>query len=211
MADSRYFTADQAAHSLGVSVDTLYAYVSRGMLRSEPAPGPTRSRRYFREDIERLQERKEVRREPDKAGARSLHWGSPVLESSLTLIDEGHVYYRGRDALDLARNESVERVASLLWTGAFDRAEEIFKQSQATNMQQLLRSMSRVPSLGPVERCQVAVAWIGSGDLSAYDLRPESVAMAGARILKLLASVISGRSAAATVDLTLAEAWTPRR
>src|ERR1700752_2276971 len=137
MPDSRYLTARQAAGALGVSLDTLYAYVSRGMLRSEPAPGLTRARRYFRDDIERLKERKELRREPEKASARSLHWGSPVLESSLTLIHDGHVYYRGRDAIDLARSESVERVASLLWTGDPDRADEIFRETQVPDPQVL--------------------------------------------------------------------------
>jgi citrate synthase len=211
MTDSRYLTARQAAAALGISIDTLYAYVSRGMLRSEPAPGLTRARRYFRDDIERLKERKELRREPEKASARSLHWGSPVLESSLTLIHEGHVYYRGLDAIDLARNESVERVASLLWTGAPDRADEIFRETWMPDPQRLARLMSEISALGPVERCQVAVAWAGAGDPSAYDLRPGSVALAGARIIKLMASVISGEPPAATVDLSLGQAWTTRR
>jgi citrate synthase len=211
MTDSQYLTARQAAAALGISIDTLYAYVSRGMLRSEPAPGLTRARRYFRDDIERLNERKELRREPEKASARSLHWGSPVLESSLTLIHDGHVYYRGRDAIDLARSESVERVASLLWTGALDRADQIFRETHIPDPQTLARLMNGIPTLGPVERCQVALAGAGFGDPSAYDLRPGSVALAGARIVKLMASVISGRAPAATIDVTLGQAWTPRR
>jgi citrate synthase len=71
--------------------------------------------------------------------------------------------------------------------------------------------MNGISELGPVERCQVALAWAGSDDPSAYDLRPSSVALTGARIVKLMASVISGRAPAATIDVTLGKAWTPRR
>src|SRR5215469_6149251 len=99
MAKDRYLGAKEAADALGVTMATLYAYTSRGQLRSEPAPERPRERRYHREDIERLRERKEARRDPAKAAARGLHWGSPVLSSSLTLIHEGRPYYRGHDVL----------------------------------------------------------------------------------------------------------------
>src|SRR5207249_1305368 len=46
-------TARQAADRLGVKLDTLYAYVSRGRLRSVTVPG-TRERRYRGEDVEAL-------------------------------------------------------------------------------------------------------------------------------------------------------------
>ena len=37
-----FLTARQAADALGVTRATLYAYTSRGLLRSEPVPGATR-------------------------------------------------------------------------------------------------------------------------------------------------------------------------
>src|SRR6266700_3166946 len=106
-----YLTAKQAADALGVALPTLYAYASRGQLQSEPAPGRPRERRYYREDIERLRDRKEARRDPDKAAARGLHWGSPVLASGITLIHDGKLYYRGQDVLQLAEKAGVEQVA----------------------------------------------------------------------------------------------------
>jgi citrate synthase len=39
----------------------------------------------------------------------------PVLESSITLIADGRLLYRGRDAVELARSASLEEVAALLW------------------------------------------------------------------------------------------------
>src|SRR6266568_1756991 len=99
MQTERYLTAQQAADALGVTLPTLYAYTSRGQLQSEPVPGRPRERRYYGEDIARLRARKEARRDPEKAAARGLHWGSPVLASGITLIDNGKLYYRGQDVL----------------------------------------------------------------------------------------------------------------
>ncbi|MBV8089660.1 MAG: helix-turn-helix domain-containing protein, partial [Alphaproteobacteria bacterium] len=57
-------TARQAANKLGVKLDTLYAYVSRGRLRSVTVSG-TRERRYRSEDVEALLEgRSNVRPPP---------------------------------------------------------------------------------------------------------------------------------------------------
>ena len=48
---ARSADARQAADRLGVKLDTLYAYVSRGLLRSVTVPG-SRERRYRAEDVE---------------------------------------------------------------------------------------------------------------------------------------------------------------
>src|SRR4028118_2236895 len=69
MGGTRYLTAREAAQELGVSVATLYAYVSRGLVRSEAIGGKRRYRRYRAEDIRRLKERKEQRRDPGRASA----------------------------------------------------------------------------------------------------------------------------------------------
>src|SRR5579859_2016873 len=106
-------TADEAAARLGVSRATLYAYVSRGRIRSQATPGPSRARGYAREDIERLRQRTEGRRDPEKAAAGALRWGVPVLESAITLIDGRNLYYRGKDAAGLARTASIDEVAAL--------------------------------------------------------------------------------------------------
>src|SRR5690349_20668529 len=97
-----WISASEAARRLNVSRPTLYAYVSRGFVRSQPSSAGSRQRRYAREDIERLRQRSDERRAPDKAAAHALQWGMPVLESAITLIDNGRMYYRGRDVATLA-------------------------------------------------------------------------------------------------------------
>src|SRR5215213_8393238 len=125
MGEVRYFTAGQAAEELGVSLATLYAYVSRGMIRSEAA-GRSRSRRYRAEDVRRLKERKERRRDPEGVVEGALHWGTLLLESGITMIDGGGLYYRGREVGDLAFHKSIEEVAALLWAGDETMAPNLF-------------------------------------------------------------------------------------
>ena len=86
MVEGRCLTAGEAAAELGVSLPTLYSYVSRGMVRSEAAEGGRRSRRYRAEDVRALKER---RRDPEGVAEGALRWGSPVLESGITLVDGG--------------------------------------------------------------------------------------------------------------------------
>src|SRR5689334_17386325 len=113
--DERYLTAAEAAKALGVSQATLYAYVSRGLVRSEAASQGQRGRRYRRDDVDRLVARQQQRRNPERAAEQALSWGTPVLESGLTLIAEGRLYYRGQEAVALANNSTFEKVAELLW------------------------------------------------------------------------------------------------
>ena len=122
MSENRraWIGAVEAARLLGVSRATLYAYVSRAYVRSQASPGAPRERMYSRDDVERLRRRTEERRAPDKAAARALQWGMPILESSIALIDGRRLYYRGLDAAMLARTRSLEEVASLIWTGRLE-------------------------------------------------------------------------------------------
>jgi citrate synthase len=189
---STYLTAAQAAGALGVTRATLYAYASRGQLRSERVPGRTRERRYLRQDIERLRDRKEARRDPAKAAAKGLEWGSPVLESGITLIRDGRLYYRGQDAIQLAERASVEAVAELLWQGPFDAAH--------------VRPPRLAGKTNALSLCQAALPLAGAAHLAGYDLRPDAVRRTGARILGLMASIIARRDVRGPIHT----AWGPK-
>lgn len=111
---SRYLSSSQAAALLGVSRQTLYAYVSRGLLHAHPG-GQARDSRYLASEVERLAASRSRGRKPREVARAALDWGLPVLESALTLIEDGRLYYRGRDAVALSATASVEEVAALLW------------------------------------------------------------------------------------------------
>ena len=111
---SSYMTAAEAAEALGISRATLYAYVSRGLLASTPAT-VGRHNHYAAAEVRRLARRKADGKRAGKVAQKVLDWGVPVLESSITLIADGKLFYRGHDAIDLARDASLEEVAALLW------------------------------------------------------------------------------------------------
>lgn len=171
-ADRRYLTAQQAAETLGVTKATLYAYASRGQLQSESVPGRPRECRYYREDIERLRERKETRRDPTRAAPQALHWGGPVLASGITVIQDGTLYYRGQDALKLAGKATLEQVAGLLWS-VEDQEDVLFRQRCMLSGRQLttLRDCAK----DPFAQLQTALPMAEAVDLASYDLRPAAV------------------------------------
>ena len=210
--DAHYLTASQAADALDVTKATLYAYTSRGQLRSQPVPGQPRERRYYREDIERLRERKETRRDPAKAAARGLHWGSPVLDSAITLIQDGKLYYRGQDAAKLAEAATLEQVSELLWAAEPAERERLFAQPGArpAGLAARLRSCAKCAKDDPFTLLQAALPLAGARDLPSYDLRPAAVRQTGARILRLLTTIAAGRQAQAPIHVTLQAAWAPR-
>ena len=196
----QWVSAAEATRLLGVSRATLYAYVSRGFVRSEPVPGHPRERRYAREDVERLRTRAEERRNPEKAAEHALRWGLPIMESGITLIASGKLYYRGQDATELARTRSLEDVASLIWTGKFDA--DVFDTP--------LHVIGGSPThdLPFIHRAQSILPLVASRDALAFDLRPHAVAQTGWRIVNLLTSVAAeSRELEATVEETLARAW----
>src|SRR5262249_55432400 len=207
MANVRYITAKEAAALLGVKEATLYAYVSRGLIRSEAISDAPRQRLYLAEDVQKLAARKVQRRDPAKVARDALHWGTPMLESALTLITEDTLRSRGPDALKLARTHTLHEVAPLPWTGSLKQAEQLFATKP-------LLARRTWPSAGAhlltLQGLQVALALAATDDLRAYDLHPEAIAQTGARILWLMAAVAaSADTLDTTIAGTLAQAWQP--
>jgi len=200
-----YLTAAQAAAELGVSVQTLYAYVSRKLLRSVPGEG-TRVRRYVAEDVWALKQRKLHRGDPVQVARDALHWGLPVLQSSLTTVSDGRLYYRGQDAVGLATQCSFEQVVSLLWqgdrTGSLPDPEVGDLPNDWKTVEQLARRMP------PLEAFQIMLPLVAADDSAAYDLRAHAVQRAGSRILARLTAIAAHRRPTrAGIAATLQRAW----
>src|SRR5262252_4298467 len=105
-------TAAQAADRLGVKLATLYAYVSRGVLSRNRTPAGASI--FDADEVERLARRGRPRRGP---APPDRDRSEVVIESRITELGADRPFYRGRDALDLARTASFESVAEWLWTG----------------------------------------------------------------------------------------------
>ena len=202
---SPFLTAREAAEELGVRLETLYAYVSRGQIRSEQGPG--KARRYPREDIERLKNRREQRRNPRGALAKALHFGGPLLESSITLIRDGRFYYRGLDAVDLASERSFEEVAALVWQDVGADPGPLFPPRPPALPSQAIEVDRHLANSGPLERFQILLPLIARQDPASWNTEPSAVVRTGARVLRHLALLASRGVWRGSVVATLANGW----
>ena len=184
-----WLSSKEAARRLGISPATLYAYVSRGLLRSEGTNGQ-RERRYRADDVAQLKRRRDVGRKAESIAAHALDFGTPVLESSLTLIENGRLFYRGHDAARLARNGSLEQVAQLLW----DCDDRPFAQGNLPPMSAALRSAWQAASaLPPVDACLVLLPAASRWDHRSWVEDRGAMLETGVRILRLLAAAVTGQ------------------
>ncbi|SOE93047.1 citrate synthase [Burkholderia sp. D7] len=110
-------TRSEVLEILNIKQGTLYAYVSRGFIKTAPHPDGRRSL-YFRADVERVRSRKRGRPPQSATAESTMHWGAPVITSAITQITAGGPIYRNRSAVDMARaGVAFESVAQLLFTG----------------------------------------------------------------------------------------------
>src|SRR3712207_335402 len=131
------------------------------------------------------------------------------MESGISLISDGRLYYRGQDALALASSSSIEEVAALIWTGDGANAASLFGEQSRPQV-----PSQSLPNLTPFEGFGALLPSAGAQDPAAYDLRPPSVVRTGARILRLMARAAvapaTGRTVGASVAETLRRGWVPR-
>ncbi|WP_377355237.1 citrate/2-methylcitrate synthase [Phenylobacterium terrae] len=172
-----YLTAEEAARELGVSVTTLYAYVSRKQIRTQKAPG-ARTRRYWREDIERLK------------GA-SASGAEDVLapRSAITLItEEGH-FYRGRSALALAERETLESVCALLWDAPYEATFGAFNLRLGDLYHRTEAALAGAPVQ---ERAVALLPLLERSNPRAFDLTHAGYARTGAELMRWFGHLIGG-------------------
>ncbi|MDP2332616.1 MAG: citrate synthase family protein [Reyranella sp.] len=179
----------EAARRLGVSAATLYAYVSRGLLRSEAVDG-SRERRYRADDVVRLKRRRDVGRKAESIANHALDFGTPVLESALTLIEDNRLYYRGVDAAGLARTGSLEDVARLLWN-CDDRPFAADNLPPMTTA--LRRAWLAAATLSPVDRCLILLPAAAALDHPSWVEDRASMLETGVRVLRLLTAAVTAR------------------
>lgn len=110
-----WLTRDEALRELKVRPQTLYAYVSRGRIGMRPDPDDPRRSHYRAADIGGLTRRRERGKRPDAIAASTIAWGEPIITTTISTVRNGRLYYRGRDAGDLAQSASLEEAAALLW------------------------------------------------------------------------------------------------
>jgi citrate synthase len=204
-SEALYLSAREASAELAISPATLYAYVSRGLIRSEPSPD-SRSHRYRAEDIRGLKERRVPSVEP--RGFKSFDPDLPVMDSAISTITEEGAIYRGVNCVDLAETDTLEHAATLLWdvTGV-----DPFAPDNCPEVSDEMRAIAEAARrAAPIDRAIAVLALATSADPGAFTRATEGRAMVGARIVRLLvATMLNTTPSAEPLHLQIARVWAP--
>src|SRR5882762_3061497 len=200
-----YLSAREASADLGIWPPTLYAYVSRGLIRSEPS-SDSRSHRYRAEDVRGLKERRAP--SPEPRGLRSFDADLPVMDSSIGTITEDGPIYRGVNCIELAEADTLEHAATLLWdvTGV-----DPFAPDNCPHVSDEMRSVAEAARHAPpIDRTIAVLALAASADPRAFTRAPDGRAMVGGRILRLVGATMLNRTTSPRpLHLQIARAWAP--
>lgn len=197
-------SAAEAARILGVSLATLYSYVSRGLL-SPGSSGPARRKRYPHEDVLRLAARNSDARRGGQAAVAAMHWGLPVLETHISQINAGQLLYRGCEATALAGHATLEATACLLWDAG---ADDYFAQDAAALPPGLLeRALACVPGAPPLQRAMAVMPALAHC-VAPHTDTAGAMARQGPVLMRLLAAILLGAAPSALpLHQQLARAW----
>jgi citrate synthase len=200
-----YLSAREASAELAISPATLYAYVSRGLIRSEPSQD-SRSHRYRAEDVRGLKERRAP--SPEPRGMRSFDADLPVMDSAIATITEDGPIYRGVNCIDLAQKDTLEHAATLLWdvTGV-----DPFAPDNCPHLSDAMRAIAEAArQAAPIDRAIAVLALAASADPRAFTRAPDGRAMVGGRILRLVVATMLNRAPSPQpLHLQIAKAWAP--
>jgi citrate synthase len=202
-----YLSAREASAELAISPATLYAYVSRGLIRSEPSPD-SRSHRYRAEDVRGLKERRVP--SPEPRGLRSFDADLPVMDSAIATITEDGPIYRGVNCVDLAEKDTLEHTATLLWDVT---AIDPFAADNCPHLSDAMRAIAEAARrAAPIDRAIAVLALAASADPGAFTRAPDGRALVGARILRLVvATMLNAAPSAQPLHLQIAKAWAADR
>jgi citrate synthase len=200
-----YLSAREASAELAISPATLYAYVSRGLIRSEPS-SDSRSHRYRAEDIRGLKERRTP--SPEPRGLKSFDADLPVMDSAISTITEDGPIYRGVNCIELAEADTLEHAATLLWdvTGVDPFAQDNCPHVSA----EMCGVADAARDAAPIDRTIAVLALAASADPRAFTRAADGRALVGGRITRLVVATMLNRpSSAAPLHLKIAKAWAP--
>jgi citrate synthase len=196
-----FLTAREAAAELSVSLATLYAYVSRGLVRSEPV-GDGRARRYRADDIRALRQR----RRASGAVQPSAEAAIPVLDTTVSTITEAGPIYRGVPVVALAEAATVEQAATLLWDA---RRADPFEPANMPVVDAPMQAIFEAArDAKPLPRAIAVLALASDADPRAHNRSAEGRAAAGARVMRLVtAAVLGAAPSPLPIHCQVARAW----
>ncbi len=193
---SGWMTTPEAAARLGVKTATLYAYVSRGVLARRRSP--TGQSMFDPAEVDRLARRGRPR--------RGSIGDEVVIESRITALGPDRPFYRGRDALELARSAAFEAVAEWLWTGdpgVLQRPPAAWQPPEFGTTAGRAAQSGLPPDVLALERLQVIVPALAATDPMRSNLEPGAVLDIGRGLIAGMVDSLPGPAASGGIAARL--------
>jgi len=194
----RWIGRGEALDRLRVKAQTLYAYVSRGRIAARPDPNDPRRSLYAVRDIARLtgdavEDGDEAPRTTERGPAAR---GQADLESSVSVIASGRLFYRGLDAVQLSATATLEDVARGLW-GA----------RTANPFAEIRPRVGVTPGGSTRARLFTALSRRAEEDADAKPRTPEALRIECARVLDEAVDAVAGSGPRLFLHQRLARFW----
>lgn len=192
MNSAEWIDAKAACALLGVQRQTLYAYVSRGLVRAQSDAGDARRSLYARSDLDALaRQHRRPRARADVAEA-AIRWGDPVLSTAISDVRDGQLWFGTKPAVDCAGDMTLEEVAGHHW--------------------RVPRVASGPPGdvaagATPIARVLHLLAGCVAGAAPLVGRDRAGIAAEGAALLPRVTDALLGRAGAGPVHLRLRAAW----
>ncbi|MEM8923329.1 MAG: citrate synthase [Actinomycetota bacterium] len=186
-------TATEAAARLGVKRQTIYAYVSRGLLPRRVGPDG-RTSLFEPDDLDRLRRGTK----DDDGELRTL------IATALTRVDDDGLAIRGRPLVDLvADGLDLTGAADLLWDAPPDESWVDAGETTAA-------AVPAMPGVDGLDELRLITALCSAGDPLRHELAPKSVRAVGRRLMVAMANGLGPRAdgvADASVSAPAAALW----
>jgi citrate synthase len=197
-AEPEELPAAEAARRLGIKVETLYSYVSRGLLRSRRDEEGRRS--LF--DAGEVNELRRTR-------ARHHRDQEIAIESSVTVLGDDRPFYRGVDAIELAQTCTYEQVAERLWLTGQTAADLPWRPRSGESVAAARLVQGQLPEDATlIDRIEVIVTVIAAADPLRSNIDPVALPFTAR---SMVAAVVEALPSAGVVEeLPAARADGPR-
>lgn len=186
-------TTSEVAELLGVKRQTIYAYVSRGILHRQMALDG-RTSLFDRAQVEELR----LGRRPEQEGELRI-----MLATRLTRVADDGLWIRGHDLIELVKQGAgFVDVADLLWDSP---AGEVWPLRSSADVAPATGPASTVGA-GPgggltlLDQLRLIVAAESSADPLRHDLSPKGVRAAGRRAIIAMANGVGSAAGLAGID-----------
>lgn len=193
MKNEQWIDSGTACVLLGVRPQTLYAYVSRKLLRACSDQGDARRSLYSRRDVEELASRHRRPRARKEIAAKAMRWGDPVLDTAVSGVRDGTLYFGSRSATECATDMTLEEVSAHHWRAPVNSSIET--------------PVLELSSTSPLERAVAYLAAHIGNDRPVLGRSRDQIGREGSVLISSVTDAIIGRSVSGPIHTQLARVW----